>query len=827
MDKLGQRQNVGNSMDNSKISITKRKRYFLAFCVVMASSLMILTVLIQSYRYEIFGTNLLLGWDSPGYIWLAKYVISEGPIHMMTAWNYPHLYVQLLAFLGYLAGDVVVIERILPLAFGIFLIYINSKLVLQVSKNVYIACLTAFLTALSINVLRILSDLNRNLMAFSLSFAAFLLVPNLANEGSITKKYLLFILFLFVIASTHFETYIILALSLLLYGVLRGKLRNLLTLISASAIPVAILVSIFPAYFFGYMSTVVIFPKILSFDDIVLWTGGSWGLLVFLFVGGYLFYKSRLRSDKLAMLVFSWCFIIFVIVVLIGPFNREFALRALYNMPTPLLFGLAISGYKDHLKNWRPKWTVSYSRKNHSIKIKLSHLLLSLIVLAILVGSAFTVIQNCVGFLTPFVSHSNYEKIVKVKEYFLNHNLSVPIVIFRGDPPVRLVSIFRNYLGAEIGEHFAYYGEISNLLRLVPSQPKIDSGVYPFHRQLERYFITYYYDELVGNISGPPPFLYCHDSHVTNKTLMSHPILIVTPDFYNEAIPYYVKPFYIGEGIYVIPPNSISPSGIAYGPEVTVVKNNTLTQVRSEYYPSPSDPSILCLKVNGSSGYTSYNFTTLPSDWDFVSIEQDGDISFPERNPERINGTRASIGNDPADSLIDWSTLWPEQNGTLETDTYSKKEGSASLKVSGRTDSLGYLSVKYDSAGTWNLSGYSSIGVWAKCNESAIFSISLVDSDESSRTFWYLKAEEESVTTGWKRFVANLTDYFSQTPGFNISTVDWLYFNVYSDVEKNLSFWIDDLAVDTTLDLEKFVFKDRVPVDETVVAYFCTRVEDG
>ena len=125
------------------------------------------------------------------------------------------------------------------------------------------------------------------------------------------------------------------------------------------------------------------------------------------------------------------------------------------------------------------------------------------------------------------------------------------------------------------------------------------------------------------------------------------------------------------------------------------------------------------------------------------------------------------------------------------------------------------------------LSGYSSIGVWARCNESAIFSTSLVDSDESSRTFWYLKAEEDSVTTGWKRFAADLTDWFSQTPGFNISTVDWPYLYVYSDVEKNLSFWIDDLTLDISLDLEKYIYKDRVPVDETVVAYFCTRVEDG
>ena len=43
---------------------------------------------------------------------------------------------------------------------------------------------------------------------------------------------------------------------------------------------------------------------------------------------------------------------------------------------------------------------------------------------------------------------------------------------------------------------------------------------------------------------------------------------------------------------------------------------------------------------------------------------------------------------------------------------------------------------------------------------------------------------------------------------------------------KSLSFWIDDLTVDSTLDLGRFVYKDRVPFDEAVVAYFYTCLED-
>jgi len=66
----------------------------------------------------------------------------------------------------------------------------------------------------------------------------------------------------------------------------------------------------------------------------------------------------------------------------------------------------------------------------------------------------------------------------------------------------------------------------------------------------------------------------------------------------------------------------------------------------------------------------------------------------------------------------------------------------------------------------------------------------------------------------------NLTDYTSQTSGFNISAVDHIDLYVYSDVKKSMTFWIDGMTVDTALDLKKSIYKDRVPVDETVIAYF-------
>jgi len=807
------------------------RRYFASY-VITASALMLLIVLLQSFKYRLFGTTLLLGWDSPAYVWIAKYFIAKGPIYIIDAWVFPYFYTLMLAFFGCLIGNVVIAERILPLLFGVLLIWANSELVFRITKNVHIAGLAAILSPISLNVLRLVSDLNRNLVAFSLSMVALLLVPNIEEQKSfINRGYLSFVLLLFIIAITHFETFFILSLSLVLYGILSKNLKKLFKFALACAIPATILVSLFPRFFFGYLGTLVYFDYELTLGEILLWTGGSWIILGFMIVGSFLFFKPEPRSRKLVSLIFSWSLVLLALISLIGAkivhLPMDFVYRSLIILPIPVLLALAAQGCNNLLSHHQRTRTSLSTQKKRSFKAIFRWLPPFLMAFFLIGSSAFLTIQYVDAFFTPFIPRSGYEKILETKQFLAQNSLSTPVFVFRGDPPVWYANLYRNYLGAEIGEHFAYYGDIEKLFQFVPSKPEINYNLYL--SQLEKYYITFYFNEMLGNFSGPSPPTYIHDSYITNVTeLMSHPIVIITPEFYNQEIPYCIKQFHVGDGIYVIPPNSqIDFAKVSHGPEITVMRDNTPFKINSTYLQiDPKDPSIVYLSVNASHGYTSYNFTNFPSNWIFQRIEQGGDVSFPEVDPRRVNGTRAISGNDPADSLVGWVSPWSEQDATLEIDTSTKKEGQASLKITGKTDSWGNLGVRYDSSGTWNLSGYSSISVWARCNESALFSITLVDRYGGSRTFWAIEAGDGSATMGWKRFVVNLTDYTSQTPGFSINSVDHIDLFVYSTVGKNLSFWIDDLTVDTSVALENFVYKGRVPVDETVVAYFYTRMED-
>lgn len=801
------------------------------FCigyVAMSSFLLVLIVVLQSYGHNVFGTRLLLGWDSPGYVWQAQDVIKNGPLYMMAQWNFPYLYVHLLAFVGYLSGTVITTERVLPLLFGILLIYANYQVTLKITKSVHFAGFAVILTVFSLNFLRILSDLNRNLMALSLATLSFLLVPNLDSKGSfLNRKYLIFILLLWIIAWTHFETYFVLSLSLVLYGFLTRDPKNIGMLVVACAIPVAILFLFLPTYYLGYASTVVFSSSMMTLDDFVLWTGGSWVFSAFFILAAFcLFWRIVRRRDRPVLLFFSYFLVIaalVALVVLARVLPVAFALRIMLLSPIPVLSALAVQTLADYFDNVSLDLKAFSAKTKHSFKIGLRRLLLFTLVPILVASSVIASFQYFDVFLIPYIPVSGYQKLLTASAVLKNYGPSAPVVAYYGAPAIWHTSLYRNYFGAELGEHFSYYGSIENLFRLVPSEPILKYD--PSLMETERYFSTLYYKELIGNWTGSIPTLYSHQSYVTSvATLMTHPIVIITPELYNEQIPYYIRQFHIGEGIYIIPPNSLLRIGeVVYGPSVLVYNDGVANWVRSEYlYADPIDPFLIVLRVNGSSGYDSYSFTEFPPDWIFIKIEQGGDLSFPENDPKRIDGTLAFSGNDPAESTEDWSS---PQSGITRTDVLSRKEGFASLEVEGVTDLWNSLGVRYDPSATIDLSTRSLLAMWAKASEKTTFSVTLHDLEGNTRTFWDIKTDGSSINTQWKRFTVHIGDYTTQTPDFDPARVEFIDFYASSEPGKNMSLWIDDLVVDDPPLVNETIYKARVLTTDALVAYFYFRIE--
>jgi hypothetical protein len=301
-------------------------------------------------------------------------------------------------------------------------------------------------------------------------------------------------------------------------------------------------------------------------------------------------------------------------------------------------------------------------------------------------------------------------------------------------------------------------------------------------------------------------------------------MIIIAPELYNENIPHYIRQFHIDGGIYIIPPNSLlRRNEVVYGPSISIQRDGSVSQVRSEYlYADPDDPHITVLRVNGSSGYESYGFYGIPYGWTFVKIEQGGDISFPEKYPKRPDGVSALVGNDPADHTEGMSTL---QSANVQLDELSKKEGFASLCVTGLTDLYGNLGVRYNMSGTWDLRYSLLLEIWARSTQEIPFCLTFHDSAGQTRTYWAIQADGSSGKIKWKRFAINLSDFTSQTADFDVGAVDAIDFFVWSKPDEHVSLWIDDLTVDDFPDLLSGVYKWRVLEGDEVLVYFVQRDE--
>ena len=202
-------------------------------------------------------------------------------------------------------------------------------------------------------------------------------------------------------------------------------------------------------------------------------------------MGSFLFFKSKLRSRKLISLIFSWSLVLTALISLTGakivPLPTDFAYRSLIILPIPVLLALAAQGCNNFISHHQRTKTSLSTKKRRSFKAIFRRLLPFLIAFFLIGSSAFLTIQYIDVFFTPFIPRSGYEKILETKQFLAENSLSTPVFVFRGDPPVWYVGLYRNYLGAEIGEHFAYYGEIENLFRLFLQNQRLNT-IFPYLR---------------------------------------------------------------------------------------------------------------------------------------------------------------------------------------------------------------------------------------------------------------------------------------------------------------------------------------------------------
>jgi len=533
----------------SEASKMRLRRVFATYYAVASATL--ITIVIAAYLItNTLNTGIMLGgWDTAYYAWHTKAVIQYGPLYLMQLQSYPNLYTKLVAFFGFISGSVVVAQRTLPVALGMLSILLFALISYRISNNVRVAGLTAVLTSLTVGTLHLVSEYHRNHMAYVLGLSTFLLLAPKPGGTISNRRYLIFsLLILTIAAATQFETFVIFSLSLILAAMITKDWRRLVTLLFSSTLALGIILLSFPnfldTYYLKATPTAVMWEVRLSYEYLIFWTIGSWILLPIAFFGMVSLYRAARRKEtravSLPVFVLSILLIIpsFVFMHTDSTDLNRLAGRAILLLPIPIILALGIEQMAKVMRRKLPKMIKLLPRK-----LTLTRLLTIITIISL----TYTSIQVSFIIWVPLIEVSGYSKIVAVRQYLQNNSLEAPIFMFSGSS-LWNSDLYRAYVGIEIGEHLAYFGDLENLIALRPTEFSYSGIAW----KIANFTSVRYLEDMKGDKKY---VIYPQKAYVRNiSDLLLHPLVYIVPELWDAPVPFYIRyQFQVADDIYVVP----------------------------------------------------------------------------------------------------------------------------------------------------------------------------------------------------------------------------------------------------------------------------------
>jgi len=503
-------------------------------------------------QYAQYGFNLFLGWDTSTYVWSAKVFYKEG-FHYLISLNYPNLYVIILAGFGSLVGSVSLGERILPFIVALPLGYAYYQLTIQITSDKTLGYLGALLGGLTVNTLRLESDLHRNLLSFSLSMLLGTLVSYQLAQQPFSwrlqwkRALLVWLPILSVVAYTQIETYFVLSLSLLLVFSFTRKIKTVLPIVSILALPVVVALPLILPFLVSYSTGISLIaftpqPPLSILADAFLFLGGF--ALPWTVLGSVVIFRKARRGTQAALFVVSWLAVLVILLPIATVLGLPYD-RFLYIVPVPII---AASGFKQTL---RIGSALSDSLRSSLSRVRPRVLRNSVfpVVLVLLLIATLSTSTTTGMFLRPYVSQSDIDRLVTAAGLVRQSGYDQPILVMYGATASGVNSIYRAYFGINVPDSLAYYGKLQYLFTL--PNPK-DVYQWQYNPDFEQASSLRYKMEILRQLGSA-------------SAVASHPIIIAGGNTYDRPISEtFLRQFESppGSGIYLIPPDQLQPMQI-------------------------------------------------------------------------------------------------------------------------------------------------------------------------------------------------------------------------------------------------------------------------
>ena len=517
-------------------------------------------VAIVLIQFQEFGYGLLLGWDSSTYAWWATQVQQNGVLPTVVEWRYPNLYILILSGFGSLVGSVSFAEHVLPLIVSLPLGYSYYALTLRITNNRGLGLFAAFLGGVSMATIEMVSDLHRNLLALSIALplgaSIYMTLFAAVPPAKILRNRALAVwlpLFL-VIAATHFETYVVLAVALLFACLSFWKLRRFFELLILLVIPIGLLLPVMSSYLTEYVSQN---SKLLPFGPPEIL---AWSLLYFsgfaiplMFVGFGSLYLAVRKQNPTARYLLVWLAALVLLLPLAIAIGAP-PTRLIFFVPLPVLLAIAVPDIAHWLERvWR------FVRLQSTMRTRGSGLRATrdrrlrhpragwpvVILVAVALVATPVVFTTAVhkDQLRPFVSEDAVQRLTRVGTFALAIRYPDPIIVLYGKQASLFASLYRAYFGMTVPNNLAYYGKMQFLLSL-PNPALAYSWKYDSRTEMN--YAMNFQNELLATVG--------------KSGITSHPIVIAGGDTY-DAFPSetFLGRFAKAPGIYVIPAGALSP----------------------------------------------------------------------------------------------------------------------------------------------------------------------------------------------------------------------------------------------------------------------------
>lgn len=407
-----------------------------------------------------FKSHLLVGWDTPIYMYYIFYVEKYGVIAtFMSGVIDKPLYALMLYTLSNIGASPEQLLKVLPLMFGSFYIISTYLLLRESSKDCLLASLAALFSCCSLSTLRLANDLQPHFLALSCMMIAMYFHLKYVNNGN--RKYVFFqvitTLFMLLVHPLTYVVYIVIliAASFIRQGTKKSqKCKREVIGAIACILPLigVMLFALFTTFkpiitLAENLSSPVLFSQRMSQVQLRNALIHSTPLFIFSMIGIAVLLRHG-GTFKRTLLV--WTAFFLLASLLSASFNAIFAYRFILALPLPILAAYGFRGWSN--------------------RARLKSLLLIAVMLTSL--SAATLHQL---YVKPKINEKLREELIWIREN-LGEKKIVPVY------PFSFLSMSEGYWVLGLVGDYLYYGEVLPLLARKPENyslyPSLDTVFY-------------------------------------------------------------------------------------------------------------------------------------------------------------------------------------------------------------------------------------------------------------------------------------------------------------------------------------------------------------